>query len=240
MRFYLTLFLLLILAIVTLPITLIGMLAQGRNKKLQYKMGRFICVLASKIFYKINGARVTVKGLENIPKDMGGLLFAGNHKSLIDIPLLLNYVDMHIAFVGKSELKKVPFISQWMSLIGCLFLDRSSIRQGLQTILDGIQKLKDGESLVIFPEGTRGKTKELLPFKQGSFKLATKSNAPIIPFAIKGTNQVFEDNGLKLVPNNVYLTFGKPIFLEQLSAEDRKNCGKYVENIVRELYLEMN
>lgn len=238
-RAYFITFLLIIYSIITLPLTILGFIASKTNKTLQFKIGRLLTVIPSNIFFALSGAKVTVNGLENIPKDVNGVLFVGNHKSLIDIPLLLKYVDIHIAFIAKKELKKAPFISWWMSFIGCLFLDRQNVRQGMQTILEGVKKLKAGESLVIFPEGTRSKTDEMLPFKQGSLKLASKANVPIIPFAVKGTNEVFEDNGFKLVPNKVSLTFGEPIYLDHIDKEIQKTSAKYVQEIVEKLRSEM-
>ena len=120
-----------------------------------------------------------------------------------------------------------------------LFLDRSSGRAGLKTILKAIELINNGASCVIYPEGTRSKTEELLPFKAGSFKLATKPNVPIVPTAVLGTADVFENNGLNLKAKTIYFKIGEPIIYDELDKEDQKHISKYVQNIVQEMYEEL-
>lgn len=219
---------------VTLPFGLIGLLIGLINKNIQYKIGQFIVVGASWLVYHINGAELSVTGQALIPKDQT-VLFVGNHKSLIDIPLLLMHTQKRIAFVAKDSLKKVPPINLWMVFIGCLFLDRTNLRKGAATIKQGIAKLKEGHSLVIFPEGTRSPDETMLEFKKGSLKLASKSNVLVVPFAIKGTNEIFEDHGFKFRKWPVQLAFGEPIDLNTLDEDAQKNASEYVQNIVEQL-----
>lgn len=219
---------------ITLPFGLIGLLLGLINKKIQYKIGQFIVVGASWLVYHINGAQLTVTGQDLIPKDQT-VLFVGNHKSLIDIPLLLMHTQKRIAFVAKDSLKNVPPINLWMVFIGCLFLDRTNLRKGAATIKQGINKLKEGHSLVIFPEGTRSPDEEMLEFKRGSLKLASKANVLVVPFAIKGTNEIFEDHGFKFRKWPVMLAFGQAIDINALDDETKKNPTPYVQNIVEEL-----
>ncbi len=119
---------------------------------------------------------------------------------------------------------KWPFIGWWMAAMDGLFLDRTSPRQGLKTILTAIERIKDGESFAIFPEGTRSQSEEFLPFKQGSLKLASKSGAVIVPIAIRGTVDVFENNGLNLKPATVYFSVGEPIDLSTCLRKINKKC----------------
>jgi len=182
----------------------------------------------------MNGAKLVVKGQELIPKDEP-VLFVGNHKSFIDIPLLLGYTMRPIAFVAKESLKKTPMINFWMFQIGCLFLNRTNLRKGAATIKEGIQMLKDGHTLVIFPEGTRSLTDEMLPFKPGSLKLATKSGVRIVPFGIKGTDDVFENNGRKFKKAPVSLSFGAPIDLNSVEVDNSMDSADYVKHVIEEL-----
>lgn len=228
-----------IFLIVTFPIVLLGFLVGKVSMKLRYKIARGIARFASNAFFTLSSAKIKVTGLDNIPQSGEAVLFVGNHKSYIDIPLLIKYIPFPLAFIAKVDLKKAPFISQVMILLGCLFMDRGDVRQSLVIIKEGVNKLKRGESLLIFPEGTRSKTDTLLPFKQGSLKLAEKSNVLIIPFALKGTEELFGNHGFRVTPSNVWLTFGQPIDLSQMSIEEKKKSAHYVQEIIQGMYIQM-
>lgn len=136
---------------------------------------------AFKLILKVTGARITVVGEEHVPKDRA-VLYVGNHRSFFDILLTYSRTPGLTGFVAKKEMEKIPLLSTWMKRLHCLFLDRDNIREGLKTILEGIELIKSGVSICIFPEGTRNKTGELLlPFKEGSLKMAEKRAAPLFP-----------------------------------------------------------
>lgn len=125
---------------------------------------------------KLAGVTITVKGEENIPKDTA-VLYVGNHRSYFDILTGYTTVPTLLGFVAKKEMEKIPILRTWMANVNCLFLDRKNIKEGLKTILQGIEKVKNGISIWIFPEGTRNTNEditELLPFKEGSLKIAEK------------------------------------------------------------------
>ena len=220
------------LFLLSTPLLLIGFMLGKINKKYQLYIAYLFTNLLSNILMYISGVTFVVSGVDNIPKN-DTVLFVGNHKSMLDIPALIKHVNFPIAFIGKKSLRKVPFLSWWMILLDCLFLDRENPKNALKSIIRGIEKLNNNESLVIFPEGTRSKTNTILPFKKGSLKLATKSNVTIVPFAIKGTDKVFENNGLNLVPNTICLSFGTPLKLD----ESRKDNHEYLHSIVEKMYL---
>ena len=145
---------------------------------------------------KLAGVTYEVQGLENIPSDRA-VLYVGNHRSYFDI--LVGYVTVPglTGFVAKKEMLKIPLLRTWMQRVNCLFLDRVDIKEGLKTILEGIEKVKSGVSIWIFPEGTRNENQELtqlLPFHEGSLKIAQKSGCPVIPVAITGTAEIFEQH----------------------------------------------
>ena len=127
--------------------------------------------------------KVTVIGEENVPKDEA-VLYVANHKSMADIPVAYARCPGLTGFVAKDVVDKVPALRTWMRRLHCEFLDRHDIKQGLKVILSCIEKVKRGISIFIFPEGTRSRTGELAEFKGGSFKIATRTNCPIIPVAI--------------------------------------------------------
>lgn len=222
--------------IITLPLVLVGFIIGLFSPKTRYKIAMVIARFASNSFFILSGAKIQVSGLENIPKDNSGILFVGNHRSIIDIPLMLKYAPYPLAFIAKLELKKMPLLNIVMILLGCLFMDRNNLRQSIHIIKLGIKKLEQQEAMLIFPEGTRSKEEEMLPFKQGSLKLAEKANVPIIPFAVRGTEEVFGKYGFKVKPRNIYLNIGTPIDLNQLNDNDKKTSANYTREIIKELY----
>lgn len=179
----------------------------------------------------IIGAKVTVYGTENIPEDTP-VAYMSNHRSMLDSLVLYPYFKGLCGIVAKIEVKKIPFVKGWMDNLHCLYFDRSDMREGLKMILTGIDYLKSGISVCIMPEGTRSKTDEMLPFKEGSMKLATKSGCPIIPVAITGSADLFENHKPWFGPANITVTFGKPIDVKLLSRDQQKNLGAHVRDVV--------
>ena len=181
------------------------------------------------------GITYEVRGLEHIPSDRA-VLYVGNHRSYFDIVMGYTTVPAPTGFIAKKEMIGIPLLSQWMVQMNCLFLDRSNIKEGLKTILTGIEKVKGGISMWIFPEGTRNKTEdEMLPFKAGSLKLSEKTGCPIVPMAITNSADILENHFPKVKPTHVILQYGTPIYLDQLSADDRKHLAAYTQNTVHEL-----
>jgi len=116
-----------------------------------------------------------------------------------------------------------------------LFLDRNDIRQGMKTILQAIEQIKEGYSIFISPEGTRNQGKEMLPFKEGSFKVAEKTGCAIIPVAITNTDEIFENHIPWVRSAKVVVEFGKPIYPKELDKEKQKHLGSYVQGIIKEM-----
>ena len=128
----------------------------------------------------ITGAKVTVIGEENVPKDQA-VLYVANHRSYFDILLTYSRCPIRTGYVAKKEMERYPLLSNWMRNLYCLFLDREDIKQGLKTILQAANYVKSGISVCIFPEGTRNKNADetdMLPFHDGSFKIATRAKSP--------------------------------------------------------------
>ncbi len=140
----------------------------------------------------------------------------------------------------KKRWRKFLLLSTWMRYLHCLFLDRKDIKQGLKTILTAVDKVKSGISICIFPEGTRNRNKDdldMLPFHEGSFKIATKANCPIIPIAISNSANIFEAHFPKISPAKVVVEYGKPIYPDELSKEDKRHVGEYTQNAIREMLI---
>ena len=170
--------------------------------------------------FVFTGSKITVTGKENIPKK-GSVCFVSNHCGYFDIILLLAFCGRPFGFVAKKELLFLPFFNAWIFMLGGLFIDRSSVRKAMRTINRGVEKIKKGGGMLIFPEGHRSKGRGLLPFHAGSLKLATAAEAPIIPVAIEGSYEVFEKTN-RVVKSNVKITFCPPIETAGLSAVEKK------------------
>jgi len=164
----------------------------------------------AKTMVSLAGGTVEVIGFENIPQD-GSVLFVSNHQGNFDIPLLLSNIPKPIGFVAKVELEKLPLINTWMKLIECVFIDRKDMRQSLRTISTATEILKSGQSMVIFPEGTRSKGGEMQPFKPGSLRLAQKAGTPIVPVTISGSYKLMEGNNNRIKPAHVKIIFAPPV-----------------------------
>ena len=218
--------------VITLPLDLVLYLISRKNPDLQISICRKIIHWAFSFILGICGVRMEVDGQENIPD--GAVLFVGNHQSYLDI--LTTYVNIKggTGYVSKIEMDKVPVFNLWMRGINCLFLDRDNIREGLKTIKKGTEELKKGYSMFIFPEGTRNQGAEMLEFKAGSTKMAEKAGVPILPVAISGTADIFENNPhFSVKPGTVRISFGKPIIIDELAKEERRFLGAYTQNIIK-------
>lgn len=181
---------------------------------------------------KIIDVKVNVHGLENLPKDKN-VLFIGNHQGNFDIPIYMSYIDIPKGFVAKIELTKMPGIKTWMEYMNCIFMDRSSIRKAGEAIVMGIKSLKSGNSLVIFPEGTRSKSDKMGDFKAGSFKLATKSKVPIVPVTIDGSYKIMEANANKHLKSTTVNLYIHPLIeTANLTKEEQDNLPERVKSIV--------
>ena len=138
-------------------------------------------------------------------------------------------------YVAKAEMLKVPLLRDWMKRLYCLFLDRSNVKEGLKTILTGIEYIKKGISICIFPEGTRSKDGNMIPFKEGSMKMASKTGCPIIPIAITNSAQIWEAHLPYIRPAHVIVEYGSPIYPKELSKEDQKFLGSYAQHKIQEM-----
>ena len=224
----------LICSIVFLPICY---LIRFINKKAGKNFIFFFVKIWARSLLVFAGVKTTVTGRENLKElKSNPVLFVGNHRGILDIPLFYGYSPILAGFVAKKELTKIPIVNLWMHCIGCLFIDRSSPKAGIKTINKGIERLKNnGDSLFIFPEGTRSKTAEMGKFKGGSLRLSEKSGCPIVPVAILGADKIFEANKGKFKSGKCVVAFGEPVWYDKLSDEDKKNYTEIIKNRVQEL-----
>lgn len=180
---------------------------------------------------KYSNSKIIIKGLENIPKDKT-ILFVSNHQSNFDIPILISCLPGAKGFIAKIELSKIPCLTVWMKHIYCLFMDRDDLKQSMNIIIEGIKILKSGYNMVVFPEGTRSKGDKMNEFKPGSFKLATKSGAIIVPVTIDGSYKALDFHKPVFKKVNIGLYIHKPIDPATLSKEELANLHNTVFNII--------
>ena len=230
------LFLFLILSI---PVLVAEWLIGKRNPSLKDQSSKAVVGWGFRCIGFLAGAMVIVKGRENIPAD-GAVLFVGNHRSYFDIVLTYPIFPRVTGYVAKKEMTRYPLLVNWMRNIHCLFLDRDNIKEGLKTILNGVEEVKSGVSLCIFPEGTRNKVNDtLLPFREGSFKIAEKGGVPVVPMVIVNAADVFEDHLPWIKRATVVIEFQPPLNLKEMDKSAKKNLGIHVSGLISERYFQL-
>lgn len=186
----------------------------------------------ARLVLKLTGSRVKVTGLENIPKDTP-VVYICNHQGYCDVLAFLGYVPGHKSFISKIEILKVPILSSWMKAMHCVFMDRSNIKQSVESINKGIENLRQGYSVIIFPEGTRSRGPKMGEFKPGSFKLATRTGIPIVPVTIKNTYRIWEEKK-RVRSANVEMIISEPVETDYLTKEELKELPSKVKKIIME------
>lgn len=164
------------------------------------------------------GASVEVLGTENLPS--GPVLLVANHEGNFDIPVLISKVPKPFGFLSKVEVTKIPFIADWMTEMNCVFIDRSNRRSAMKSIEDSVETLRNGHSLLLFPEGTRSKGQGMREFKSGFVRIAQKAQVPIVPIAIYGTSRLMEQHSNRVTPAQVYVQVLPEVFLEESESTD--------------------
>lgn len=179
------------------------------------------------------GSKVIIHGQENVPKDKG-VVFIANHQSYLDIPVMIGYIEKPKGFIAKIELLKIPILSMWIKHLGGVYIVRNNPKQSLKAINEGAEKIKKGDSMVIFPEGTRSADGKLGEFKPGSLKLAIKSGAPIVPVVIKGTVNVMPKKKFAVKPSQIEVYVLPPIIQDKAAKIDTNDLTEKIRNAIME------
>ncbi|MEA5073613.1 MAG: lysophospholipid acyltransferase family protein [Eubacterium aggregans] len=178
------------------------------------------------------GGQVTVTGLENLPKTPA--VYVSNHLSHCDIPLMLGYLgDDTKPLVAKIETKKIPLIRGWMEELHCVFLHRDDPRAAIKDLDIAAQFVKEGYSMVIFPEGTRSKTGEMSDFKAGAFRIAQKTKVPVVPVCIRGTREVMRPGSIWMHKAPVKMQILPPIDTSGYEKADWRALPEVAEERVK-------
>ena len=187
--------------------------------------------LFSKGLLWIAGAKLSVAGTENVPKDIPAI-YVANHCSHLDIGVLCRAAPVNLHFIGKKELAWVPIVGWYMFLTGHLFIDRSNRRKAIMSLKEAALKIKSGKNVIMFPEGTRSKDGKLGAFKTGAFHLAIDAGVNIIPIHIKGTHEIWPATNFKITPGKIDVCIGKPIDTKKYNKKTVKELMVDTQNAV--------
>ncbi len=199
------------------PCLLIALLF--RNRTLLYRVGH----LGVWLGLRLSGIRMVVEGAQYIQRNRAAV-YAANHTSQVEPPVLfdtLSELFPRLRILYKAELRKLPILVRAFDLAGFVPLERGNRDQSLPAIEGAAAALREGNSFLIFPEGTRSRTGELLPFKKGGFILAIKGQAPIVPVAISGARAAMRKGSLVIYPVTVHVCIAAPIETAGLTLDDR-------------------
>lgn len=226
--------------ILKVPYYLIRIWWCGRSNKISFEEA---FAFIKKVTKKANHAgRVTIEahGLENLPKEDGFVLFP-NHQGMFDVLVFLESCPRPFAFVMKKEASQVILLKQVAEALGSYAIDRDDIRQSMQVINQVTEQVKKGKNFLIFPEGTRSrKGNEMLDFKGGSFKSATKAKCPIVPCALIDSFVPFDENSIR--PITVKVIYLPPMYYEEykemktveIAAEVKRRIGVAISEYLQE------
>ncbi len=161
------------------------------------------------------GIRRSLEGWEDLPLEIRegrqAAIFVGNHTSLLDPPLIIATLPSHPVFMAKRELAYVPFLGWVIWLADFIFINRNHRSDAIKSLGLAARRIHDGQSIVAFPEGTRSRTGDLLPFKKGVFNLAWEAKVPLIPVAILGGRHILPADDWRVSPGPYHLCIGHPI-----------------------------
>ncbi len=187
--------------------------------------------LWGKIQLRTTGTKVNIEGLEKIDRKQSYILVS-NHQSNFDIFALLGYLPIQFRWTAKASLFRIPFLGWAMSRIGYIPIERESPKKAYKSMLQAAEKVQKGVSVMIFPEGTRSPDGQLQPFKKGVFIIALKSQAPILPITIKGTNKIMRKGDWRTYPGNVRIIIDQPLETKQISATEEEVLAAKVRQII--------
>lgn len=192
---------------------------------------------ALRIIGFLAGIRKTVIGRDRVPRDEA-VLYVGNHQSFFDVVVAYGNVPTLTGFISKKEFQKIPILPLLMKYLNCQFLDRDDIRQAMEIIKKDIELVKAGISVFVYPEGTRNAhPDEFLEFAKGSFKIAQRTNCPIVPVTMVGSRDVLEHHFPKIRSAKVIMEYGEPFRFSDLTPEQQKTIHTYTSNLIKERYL---
>ncbi len=184
---------------------------------------------------KASGVQLEIIGEHNI-KDNKNYIFAPNHSSFMDFPVLFVAINKYLVFVAKKELKKIPIFKSILNISGFIFVDRDNTSDAIDSLNELKSDIKNTpRSVVVFPEGTRSSSNQLQSFKKGAAVLSINTGLPIIPVYIMGSFDWWDTKNFRKNSNKIVVNFGKPIITENKQYEDRKNITNSIKKEIIKL-----
>ncbi len=162
---------------------------------------------------------IRIHGKENIDQSQSYVIVS-NHMSAFDIVAIYGWLGIDFKWVMKKEIRKIPGVGFGSAAIGHIFIDRSNTKNAITSINAARERIKNGTSVLFFPEGTRSKNGQLLPFKKGAFKFAFEIDLPILPITIKGTDKILPSDSFDLMPGRAEIIIHDPIDIKAYDAGD--------------------
>ncbi|UCE86526.1 MAG: 1-acyl-sn-glycerol-3-phosphate acyltransferase [Deltaproteobacteria bacterium] len=179
------------------------------------------------------GVRVRATGLENVTAS-APQVFMSNHQSLFDIVALVATLPVSFRFIAKKELTRVPVFGWALVLTGHVIVDRGDRRDAFASLERAAERIRSGTNVIIFPEGTRSETGELLPLKSGGFQLALDSKVPIVPVTVSGSRSITPKNSLRIESGVIGVAYGRPIPTAGLRDSDRNDLKRRVRSAIQQ------
>ena len=208
-----------------------------------YKKGRilgFIVKYWAKTIFKTMNINVRVIGLDKLDRNVN-YIFAPNHASSLDIPLILGFLPFWIVPISKIELKWIPFLGWAMQAAGHVFVDRRDHEKAMLSIAKIKNSLlKNPRSILIFPEGSRTNDGKVNQFKTGGLSIGISTKISIVPVAIEGTFESLSKHSKKFVNKLLTINIGSPVDTRKYSLDDRKDLAIIVNSEVKKLKNELN
>jgi len=202
-----------------------GLVSPGEDKV------HHIAKIWAKILLLLSSTRVKVIGAENVQVGKPHI-FMANHQSDFDIFIVLGYVPGQFRWIAKKELFKIPLFGKAMRNAGYIEIDRDHHEKAIKSLDIAARKIREGKSVMTFPEGTRSRDGVVKPFKQGMFHLAIKAGVPIIPITIVGAGTIMPKRSLRINPGKVTLIIDKPIDVTGYTVETRAQLIERVRNLI--------
>ncbi len=184
----------------------------------------------------LTGAGLVVRssGQENLAPGET-YVFACNHRSALDIPVLLAVLPPNFRWIAKKELFHLPVFGSWLRMLGYIAIDRSNRQAAMASLRQAAERIREGASVVIFPEGTRSQGRGLLPFKKGGFRLALKARRPVVPVAIVGSGEALPPRHYLLAPGRLRVKMGTPLAVARYQESQANELAQDVRGRVEAL-----
>ena len=174
---------------------------------------------------------VKVTGREKLHPNQS-YIFVANHQGIYDIFLLYGYLNVPIKWIMKQSLRSLPFVGKACEMAGFIFVDSSSPVAAARTIREAEQRLKNGASIAIFPEGSRTRTGEMGKFKKGAYQMALDMKLPVVPVTINGSYQVMSRHTVFFTPHRMEIIIHDPISTENLVTENMRDAATHIRTLL--------